>query len=384
MRSVSKYEALIACQLTTGCSLLLDDRCPGDVESRRRISAAPRQGIHCRHRFDARDPGQRPLGVFREAGLVRRFRVPVLGQRRLERDQTIGHEPGVAVHDLAHGAEQERRAREQGQRDRDLAHDEGAAQPLAAATGRPAAAALDERLAQIAAHRLQRWRQTEQHAGQHGQQHRGHERRAIERRHERLRQLRRHGEAQPLHDVEAHRDPDHAAGQGEQHALGQQLAQHPHAAGAERRADRHLLRPLLRPRDQQVRHVRRRDRHPEQRDDDEQSDQLGVGRAREPVTGAPDEQVEIAIRFRVAALHPAPCGGQLRAGLLDRRAGPEPAEHEEAAVRTVGPVLEVRRRERVHVGRDHLEVFRHHADDRVRHAVDLDRLPEHRRVGEEA
>jgi len=180
-----------------------------------------------------------------------------------------------------------------------------------------------------------------------------------------------------------HRD-EHAGGAADnrQHdALGQHLAHQPFTARPECRADGQLPLAPGRPHEEQVgeigahqqeeaqtRSAQREEHHPIPR-----QHIIALSKEREPHLG---------VGFRMIAPEPGRNGRELRARLLERRAGSEPPDRLQVRVVAIGVVVlaEHERRPELNVRRREMKGRRHDTDDHARCVVEPDRRSEHARV----
>ena len=156
----------------------LQRRPPADVE-RQHVVATERQRLHGGGRLHAGlglELGDQIVEE-RVMGLRRPVRRP--RQRDLKREHALRLESRIDVDELVEAAQQQRRARQQHDRQRDLRDEQHAAHP--AATGRRGrAAAFLEHRAHAGARRLPRGRQAEEDAGHDRRDRRKREHRAID------------------------------------------------------------------------------------------------------------------------------------------------------------------------------------------------------------
>ena len=252
------------------------------------------------------------------------------------------------------------------------------------------AAALLQRLGERRAQRVQRGREAEEECRRERERDREGDRAAVHGRGESARHVR----GQPgLQQVEARLREQQAQarrGEREDEALGEELPREPAAAGAERRADGHLAVTALGAGEEQVRHVGARDQHQEPHRAREQQ-QRGAPRADDLVVEAHRERGELHLaREGTLVRQLAGDAAQVVVGAGDGGARGEARDRVVAVAPVVGPELlglgRARHPQLRRVGRVLAEVggqreaARHDAHDLVRHAVDLDRAADHRRV----
>ena len=181
-------------------------------------------------------------------------------------------------------------------------------------------------------------------------------------------------------DAEAER----AAGEGDEQALGNQLANKPSASGADREAERHLARANGRAARQQPGDVSAgHEQHPDRK----RRQHRNQRRVRRILRDARlqlgfHEELLVLVRRRIGALEVDPDRRQLGLRLRLRDAGLEPSFHPQvsrvARLERARPLVvdharrhhqrheEIRAHDRIHAG----ERLGRHADDRERHAVD--------------
>ena len=181
----------------------------------------------------------------------------VFGARQIgaEGEHVVRVETGIHALQMIEAAHQQSRAAEQHQSERDFADHEHAAQRVAPEADGVAAAAFAKRRDQIGLRHVDRRRETEQDAGQSGdrdgeQHHRGIQRDLI-----RARQNGRVQVDQQARSRPREQEPKGGAERGEQHALGEKLADQPSASRAQCVADADFAPPRGRAREQQVRQI---------------------------------------------------------------------------------------------------------------------------------
>ena len=262
-------------------------------------------------------------------------------------------------------------ADEKDHRQRDLGDEQQAAAAPAAAAR--AASAFLEHLVQVHARGPQRGHQPEQQAREDRDGERKTQHPRIDRRvPQQFREVTRHDQREQARAPERQRQAEAAAGERQQHVLGEELLQQPSAARARGGAQRHLLLPRGAGRQEQVRHVRA---------GDEQHEADGSEQERQAVRRAAEE--------RLVQRHDARGGGtgllaapfehlardRRRFGLrrLNRHTRLEPPDRDHPA--RLGNLAQiVRGPERDLVfPRHQREVTRHDADDRPRLAIHVDR-----------
>ena len=188
-----------------------------------------------------------------------------------ERD---GREPVEALN-------QERGAHEQHERHGDLRHNQAGAQSLARVTVAGLSAAIAHRLRRVPS-RGQRRRSAKCNTSHDRDGHHEGKDSAVDRDlpgsgREPLDERGQHADRQP-----GEPKPEHAAGDGDQHALRQQLPEQPATAGAERRAERELTGAPHGPRERQVGDIRAREQKHQSR---------GTGERIEHRAGLHDERI---------------------------------------------------------------------------------------------
>ncbi len=299
--------------------------------------------------------------------------------RRVEADGDSLQRPEAPEHEAS--------ANEQQHRERHLRHDERVTEALAAAAARDALGAVLERVGQIDAQRAQRRREAEEHARQERDDSREDENGEVE---PDARDARDVGWIPPRHQSDAGvrqaKAEDRARG-GQHEALRQELTQHPHPVGPERRAHGHLALPRLGAREQQVRHVGAGDEQQETDRTEEQPDRASDG-TDDFVGEREDHGVELHLnRVEPFARHGARDPAQLVGGLPHGRTRLQPAGRVKAVAAVIGGGrVHLQRRPQLRrfgvakISRQH-EARRHDADDLEGVAVDEDRSADDRGIG---
>ncbi len=181
------------------------------------------------------------------------------GQRRLEHQHIVRLQPGISRPQPSERTDQQRRAREQHQRERHFRDHQELARPLVQRAAARTASFL-QRGSQIGIGDRERRKQPEQDHRQrrNPQDEAGHT--PIEQRQRLVKPIRirkprdvawRH-QQQSAHAPSAQCESQHTADRRQQYTLGQKLANHPPAPGADGRPDRQLPLPHSRARQQQV------------------------------------------------------------------------------------------------------------------------------------
>ena len=300
----------------------------------------------------------------------------VLGARKL---QTQGQNAGrrksrVSVVQRDEAADQQTRADEQHQRDRKLAHGERRAQPPSPDTLGPASAAFFQMHAGIAARRVQRREDADENAADQrcGGGVREHLR--VDGDVGQARQRSRRKRSQQVHAPGGEHQSRGAAKQRDDQALGEQLAQQPRTAGAERGANRQLAVARRRARQQQVRDIRARDEQDE-RDGAEQDEERPAHFANQFHVQRHEPDPDPAVRW-ILLLQPRRDHVHLRLGgrLPDARLQTSDHGQPERSPR-LEQLLELPHRRERHpqlgIGRM-AERGRHHAGDFIRQPVEHD------------
>ena len=228
------------------------------------LLAAERHRARDRRRHDARDALE-PLDDWQvePAEVVGALEAREVAED-LRRDDTVGLIPGLDALQPVEAGEEEPRADQQHDGHRHLRDDERRLQapaPRGAAARRPG---LFQRGRRTGA-RHQRRQRAKGEAGQDRQAQREQEHRHVDvdvarPRGEAPDERREPAEHQPRHD-----ESEHAAAEGEQHALGEQLARQLSASSAERHAQRQLALAMQRPREREAGDVGAREQQDEQR-----------------------------------------------------------------------------------------------------------------------
>jgi hypothetical protein len=164
--------------------------------------------------------------------------VPLAGQNDGRGQHVLTVEAGVHPLQPQEAADHQRGAHQQDHRQGDLGDDERVAQPLPAAAGARAARAFFQRIVQVGARHLPSGREPEQHARADGDCGREREHTRVDREHHPERLVGRHGGHDEIEAPQGNHDAEGRATQGEQHALGEQLAHDAEPAGAEGGANR--------------------------------------------------------------------------------------------------------------------------------------------------
>ncbi len=316
-----------------------------------------------------------------EGGPVPRRRLAAAGHRNRQRQDAARIEPGV---DRLQGDERpdhEPGAGEQHEGERELRSDQDVAQAAAPSSLHRAPLSFPQGFRQVAPGGLEGRRETERDPGQKRDREREGEHAAVESDGLDARELLGAERDEEVRSPQGEKRSAGAAEKREHEALGQELAEHPGAAGPESGADRDLPLSRRRAREQHVGDVgagdqederHRRQEHEERRPDVsdhgllERSDgHVAVG-AGELLLQAPGDRRHLGPRE------------------VERRPALQAREHPEALPSAVGgagsedvgrPELGSRRPERREV-----EALRHDPDDRVGLAVQVHRLPEDLRV----
>ena len=301
-------------------------RAPGHVELQRRLAAQDRQrldGAGRRGSGQASQPAEQPVV---EAADARRVLVALLWQVEAERDERPRVEAPVLVDRGASGAHQERRPRHERARERQLRHDQQHARPLAAHVGRPAAAGFPKRLAGVVPQGVERRPGAERERRQqrqHGREQ--HDARLDDdQREDRLVADR----ADHAHHEPGDRQAGDPAGRPEQGALGEELAQDPARARADRRADRELAPPHDPARQHQVGDVGAGDGEDAGDDDAEQrEDQQRAAAAHQRLARGQHAGLEPGVGVGMLLLQLPRDARDLGRGARDRRARRQAAGH---------------------------------------------------------
>jgi hypothetical protein len=321
----------------------------------------------------------RPLG-----GLA----VARLRQRHVRDHQPFGAEPRVGVKHAVEAAQHQPGSHQQHERHRDLGDHEPVAHAVLAGAD-AAAAGLLERLVQLRGERAPGRDDPERQPGHDGER-RGHpEHDDVDPHLLDARHARRQRRQERLQPEVAEQHAGDGAQQRQQHALGQQLAQHARAAGPEREPHGDLALPVGGAREQQVRDVRARDQQHEG-DRAQQQHQRGAHVADHGLVQRLDRHALLGVRVRV--LLGEPRGDRLDVGarLLHVDAGLQAAHHVDAGV-VAAVVLAAdlvlqsqQRREDLGVPPAGVHRLRHHPDHRERVAAQDQRLANHLRIPSEA
>jgi hypothetical protein len=188
--------------------------------------------------------------------------------------QVVGVEAGIEVDGVAQGAQEEARADEQHERERDLRDDERVAQAEAAQPGRRAAGVVLERRDEIGARGVERGGEAEDEARRERDGEREEQHARVDREIEQRRLFRGEEAGQQVGRPQRDDEPDAAAREREHDRFRDQLPHEPPARRSEREPDRDLTPPGGGPRQQEVRHVRAGD---EQHDADDREQEEGDG-----------------------------------------------------------------------------------------------------------
>ena len=303
------------------------------LEARGGPVAAERHHRRAPDRSHARGGRERRQHLVEEGDPLRVRRVARRGKREVEGQDPVGVEPGVHALQPGEALHQQAGAGQERQRQCDLRDHQHATQALAPAVARAAAPAFLEHAVQIDRRGVHRRRQPEQQSGQQRYDQREHHDRRIDP------DLIRPGE---IARVERGHRPDapegqpqaqHAAGEREQQALGQELAHESLPAGSQRGAHRDLLRPRGRAGEQQVGDVGAGDQQhePHRTQEHQQGRPDRSGRA---VAQRCGEQAPIrGVGIGVLGLELLGQGADLRRRLLHGHADPQPGDEVEALVR---------------------------------------------------
>ena len=240
-------------------------------------------------------------------------------------------------------------------------------------------------LGHVGTRQLQRRQQSEQDAGDDGENGGEEEHGAVERRFIETRQV---GRSQRDHDLQAgprHGESRGRSGNGQQHALRQQLRDDLPAAGAERSAHGDFAAPHVGARELEVGDVRARDqqheRHRSEQDQERAAHLSGDEFLRRDHAARKAAKAAVRSGPHVTRLHPS---RRDHRQLGRRRLRRHPVlQSRETKIGAAAPGAEVRgvddfghprfRRPRGRVVVRQAERRRHHADDRARQAVHLDR-----------
>ena len=299
---------------------------------------------------------------------------PTLAAQDAGRVEAEGH-----LLEIDGAADQQRRARQDDDYHGGLSGDERLAEPGHERAGHRALP-VAEILAQVAGRRRPRGQKAHDHRAGHGQQQGDGDDRAVQRRLTEPRHPFRSGGEQQRQQPPRGDDTRHAAGQRQHEALRQHLPDDAPAAGAECRPNRELPRTDRKARQQQVGGVaagddqHRRDREQEDEQpqpeisDDELVQALAAGTA-------------IFVLVGMVAHQPFGEAGELVVHLCERDVGAPPAVHLEVVLVVHDQAFRCERDGDDDIGTicDGVERGGHHPDDRVRHIVQKQRLPE--RVG---
>ncbi len=297
-------------------------------------------------------------------------------------------EARVHPHQVREAAQEEPRAHDEHHGERDLADDQRVARARLRGAGRRARARLLQRVVHAARGQVQEGREAEDEAGEDGDGEREEEHGPVDRDFGRARDgvgVRGDEQAEPrLGQPDAGR----RAGEREQRPLGHELGEQAAAARAERGADRELLLPRLRAREQQVGEVGARDEQHEPDgalQDPERGRHVADDVVLERVVAQPVRRGVRHVRVRRDRLPLAQHAVEVVAGLRQRDAILQPADQVErvaAAAAGMGGV-DGDRLPQFHALVVHVEPAGHDAHDARRDAVDLHRAADGRRAAVE-
>ena len=315
-------------------------------------------------------------------------------------DQVVPDEPGVERRQVAERSNEQQRADDERQRQRDLHDDEQAAQlETLMRVGRSAASRLHHRC-RVHARGSKRRDDTEDHARRRCDEpdERVHAPVVLHREEDSF-ALRRDGRDEHAREPLCEQRAGHGAAPGEERALGRHLPHNPAAGRAEREPHRHLALARDRARQHQVRQIRAGDQQDEGRCREEQPQrcfEIGshVGNTRRGRKRAEAErQIDLLVFGTVVRQRGAEQDRrdrfQVRRGARQRPARFEPAHRREEPV---VPLVQIAGRMRVRLGAQrhgdiegapHLhaeEVGRRDADDLVQVTIERQRSTEHRRA----
>jgi hypothetical protein len=303
-------------------------------------------------------------------------------QTHHRRRDAAGAEAEIDLLKTDEALDEQRRAREQYGRQCQLAdHKEAAGDPL---VPRAAAARTVLQRRDHVTPRIEDGGQgTEEKSREHGNAEREEQHGGVQLDGVRARQHRRKLGAEDRQGPAREENSDRAAGDREQHRLGQHFADNPAAAGAKREPDGLFATPERRPRQRQVRDVRAGDQQ-DQPDGGEQHEESSPGRLRhDPVVDRRRRDTPVRIVFRVLFPELQRDGVHLLLRLLDRHAVSQPADHGHHVIRAVLP-REVGRERGHDVDRQQEVTIAHDPDDVVGDAIEHDRLAQHRIAPAEA
>ena len=320
------------------------------------------------HGLDARrapDPRQQLL---EEGGSARGIGIALRCERHPEHQQPVGRHTNIDAAEIDEGPQQDARAREEHQRQGNLGDDQRLARDGLARSAGKAAAGLAHRIRQVAAGGVQRRRQPADDAGQRRDRQREQQHRRVERDLGFIgNRVRRHERQDRREPRVSQRRADHAGGQRQEQALGEQLSNQPPPARAERHADGHLALPRARARQHQVRDVGAGDEQ-EQRHRAEQHPDVPADRARERLGEGQQADAPLVGKLGwIALLEVRDDRPQIGFRLRGADAGLQAPEQVHAAHAFDG-LAPLERDRQVDVGAAPHEALRHHADDR---AVDV-------------
>jgi hypothetical protein len=275
---------------------------------------------------------------------------------------------------------------EQHHGERHFDDDECVAEAAAAAARRRVRAAFLHRIGDAGPEQANRWCQAERDSRGNRDQRGKNQNAGVHRRRGDARNARRVPRRQRPHTERGQQQAGNGADAGKHEAFGHQLTDDSSCPGAERTAHGHLALTRLGTREQQIGDVRARDQQQKADGAEKQPDRPADG-ADDFLTQRQHHGVELHLARVQSAVRP-----RLRERveiiprLIDRYAGLEPRRRIVAVVAMIGARLvpssgspQRARRGILEVGRQD-ELGRHDADDLVRHAVDLNRPPDHPRV----
>ena len=289
-------------------------------------------------------------------------------------------EARIDPHQLHEAADEQPRANQQHDRQRDFCDDQQAAQALATCTRGAGPSAVLERARQVGTRRLQRRNDPEEETGHQGRCHGRREHAQVEADRGDAREAGGQPGANRLDAEIREQDAERRATQGEHHPFDEQRAHQPPPARTERRPDSHLAAADRRPRQHQVGDVGARD---------QQHQRHRAEQHQHPATDASDE---VLVQCDDAHAHPRAELGMLLverhghpvhllAGLLDADTALQPAHRRVVVVAAAAAdfVFSGKGNRPVDLGgtlgRHRIrEPRRHHADDLERLLVDVETL----------
>ncbi len=236
-----------------------------------------------------------------------------------------------------------------------------------------AAPALLEGLVQIGPSRVERGDEAEQDAGGDRHQQREAERGPVHPNLVQARNVHRGPRGESRGEPHGEQRPADPARQGEQDALGQELAHHPAAACTQRGANRGLAAARRRLRELEIGDVGAGNEQ-EEPDGAQQHEERPPRRADEELVQRRHPRAHDAVRRRVLLLEPPDDGLELRIRLLDRHARTKARDGPDEVRAPEERLLARRRGEGGGLPHVHFlvrkgEPLRHHADDLIRDAV---------------